>query len=78
MSAPELTKIIQAAEAIHRHGKDLRASAKEIRLHPDDYDELVRDSLCPIAHPWDRPETLYGLPVFVDEAAPRLPRRPKP
>jgi hypothetical protein len=47
----------------------------EYRLHPEDYSELVSQSVCLVEQPWDRPERIFGLRIVVDPEAPRLPRK---
>jgi hypothetical protein len=47
----------------------------EYRLHPEDFDELVRQSVSLVEQPWDRPERIFGLRIVVDPDAPRLPRK---
>ena len=44
-----------------------------IRLHPDDYEALLRQ--VPMLKNASENERLRGLPVFIDESAPKLPRK---
>lgn len=77
MSLLNLCQIARMAETILKFDEASRHVLREVRLHPDDYVQLVRE-VGTIAQPWDRQETLFGLPVVVDAAAPRLPRKTTP
>lgn len=53
---------------------------KEYRLHPDDYAELRRSCLTRLtSYPNEDalPPSFSGVPLVIDETAPRLPRKPK-
>lgn len=73
MSLIDKVRIAKAAMALNVHDEGFRAVATELRLHPDDYAELLRE-VRTIARPWNMPP-LAGIPVVVDVDAPRLPRK---
>ena len=64
--------------AISQLKATLAIPPKEFKLHPDDYKELQRQAKPFLKYPCPEvPDSFGGLKIIVDEAAERLPRKPR-
>lgn len=77
MTGDEILLSMKAAtRAINEHLARFGRPMRELRIHPDDYEELRREALPFLAHSASgAADSFSGVRLLQDETAERLPRK---
>lgn len=80
MTGPEILLRMQAAtKVIEDHLAKFGKPLRELRIHPDDYQELKREAQSFLtSRTSGKTDGLYGVRLLQDENAERLPRKVTP